>query len=299
MSKLNKEREAFKAALQKNASIAASLPLANSTSRNVLQQPQVIIEESSTILQRPIASYIFTILSFLKERQNTFLTFEEINQQIRKEMFSGSNHFNSIVDYPEIMKRIKGNSQFQVNSQEGIRFIPLLRITNRMEFLSILSQTPNGLSINELREGTPSSLIDSIINSLLSEGLILMMPIGNSTNSDTIIFEQLSSDTSIIDAGFRRLWRNTTVPLEDSELRGLMVKLKLKIHGPTQEKGAPSEFGGIEGARERMASSRAKRSSKSLSNDNKKKENPYRRIKITNDYLDGIDLNDSPLNGNE
>lgn len=297
MSKLNKEREAFKKALQKTGSLAASLPLPSKLVE-VGVSGQIFTEEhqsmdQSTILQRPIASYIFTILSLLKERQNIFVEIEEINENIRKNMFSSSLHFTSILDYPQIMKRISTNPQFELTQEGCIRFIPLLSIANKTEFLSLLSRTPTGLSIQELKEGTPPKLIDSIVDELLKEELILEMPIGNSTNSDTIIYESLlAPPTTSIDPGFKRLWRNTKVPQEDSELRGQMVKLKLKVHGPTQERGAPTEFGGIEGARERMASLKKRPNRSSSSSASKKKENPYRRIKITNDYLEGIDLND-------
>lgn len=301
MSKLNKEREAFKRALQKTGSLAASLPLpsklvevgaSEGTSGELFIEEHQSMERS-TILQRPIASYIFTILSLLKEKQNIFVEIEEINENIRKNMFSGSLYFTSILDYPQIMKRIKTNPQFQLTQEGCIRFIPLLSIANKTEFLALLSRTPTGLSIRELKEGTPPKLIDSIVDELSKEELILEMPIGNSTNSDTIVYESLLvPPTTSIDPGFKRLWRNTKVPQEDSELRGQMVKLKLKVHGPTQERGAPTEFGGIEGARERMASLK-RRPNRSLSSlASKKKENPYRRIKITNDYLEGIDFND-------
>lgn len=97
-----------------------------------------------------------------------------------------------------------------------------------------------------------------------------------------IIFANDTCIPTPIDSAFKALWDSIKLPADDEQLRQAIRRAGMTVSSqdPLLSKGLPSSQSGSSPSLTPGAKKSAKRS--------------FRRIKITNDYLEGIDLSIDP-----
>lgn len=165
---------------------------------------------------------------------------------------------------------------------------PPFNIRSKDDILKVLKSTADlvGIDILPMRESFPK--IDAVVAELHRSGDILVIR-SRDEAAKTIFRNSLRLDRPVSDE-FKRLWHDTPVPADDVELHSAMEKSGLKIAGLRLSPSLSSPSLSIS-----TAASGGDASSISGGATRKKTvKRPFRRIKITNDYLEGIDLSIDP-----
>lgn len=132
----------------------------------------------------------------------------------------------------------------------------------------------SGIDISELKEAYPR--VEEACMELSRKGeLYLIRP---KEDGPKVIFYNDYQAQITVDQNFKQLWGHVQVPADEFELRDALDRAGLKSCS------RPSTSGPGAGSSVKRAEDKKKASSR-----------PYRRrIKITNDYLEGIDLSLDP-----
>lgn len=224
---------------------------------------------STTVGGRPINSYVHAILSYLKDTERP-VSLEEILQKLNVNL-----HLQT-----DVLDRILRNERVSYDEHSStLEYHAVFAIKSKQDIVTLLKQRPNlaGIEYAELKESNPR--IDEYINELTKEGQLFL--VRTKDDGPKVVFLNDTKTRGPVDEIFRQLWMSTIVPHDERELIKVLETAGLKAHGrpierPNKTVSSKSETSGENGGKK----SSAKR--------------PFRKIKITNDYLDNIDLNIDP-----
>ena len=188
----------------------------------------------------------------------------------------------TLSSHPDILDKILRNDRIAYDEKAGLLFYQATyTIHNKEDLLTVLKNQRNlaGIELAELKEVNP--LVDEMALELArSRDIFLIRPREDSTTR--VLFYNDYKITRPVDAEFKQLWATTSVPSDDVELRVAIERAGMKAHNKTFTSTTllTSSLAASTIAAEKQRKKAAKR--------------PFRRIKITNDYLEGIDLNLDP-----
>lgn len=270
---LQKQHEAFRKAMQNQPTLTR--PAAVTSSGTLLIEPVArhtpspasSMTSSTTVGSRPINSYVHAILSYLKDAERP-VPLEEIFQKLNVNLHSQT----------DVLDRILRNERISYDEHGSmLEYHAVFAIKSKQDIITLLKQRPNlvGIEYAELKESNPR--IDEYINELVKEREIFL--VRTKDDGPKVVFLNDTKTRGPVDEIFRQLWMSTIVSHDERELRRALEAVGLKAHGHPLERPNKAVKSEASGGREGRKSS-AKR--------------PFRRIKITNDYLDNIDLNIDP-----
>lgn len=273
---LQKQHEAFRKAMQSQPTILrppAATPDSGMppdlTTRRV-PSPSPSLASSTTTGGRPVNSYVHAVLAYLKGVERP-VSFGEILQKLNIDLSLQT----------DILDRVLRNERVSYDEDDStLEYHAMFAIRTKDDVITLLKQRPNlsGVEYAELKESTPH--IDEFITELVRERQVFL--VRAKEDGPKVVFLNDTRTRGPVDEVLRQLWASTTVPHDEQELRRELEAVGLKPHGRSIERAgqvASPKPGLVAGDKEKRKNS-AKR--------------PFRKIKITNDYLDNIDLNIDP-----
>lgn len=255
---LKDQQEAFKRQLKNQPIISKPVLLKPKTETNDTGK------ETSTPFtgNRPINSYIHSIITLLKS-SNVPLDLSKINESL------GIN----LEAHTDFLEKVCLNERISFNlSNKTLSYQPPYNIRSKADIIPVLKSQSNmdGLSLTELKDTIPK--LEEAIAELVKSGDIYSLKIKE--DGPRIIFYNDYKLSIPVSQEFKEMWLETSASADETLLRSAMEQSGLKCIS----KSAKMDFeasGNLENVR----------------NPKKKPiKRPFRRIKITNDYLEGIDL---------
>jgi len=254
---LQKQQEAFKRQLLNQPII----PKAVAQSHQAPSYGTEISNIPAFIGNRPINSYIHSVISHLRSKDRP-VTIAEISQTIGVDLEANAILLDKVclndrIYFDSLTRKLSYHPPYNLRTRSDI--IPALKSQNDLE----------GICLSEIKDTIPK--LDEALGELSKSGDIFVIRIKD--DGPRVIFYNDYKITIKVSPEFKNLWSDTAAPLDDSQLYALMNQSGLK---PQTKPDLTDKNTIVDDGRHL----------------NKKKtiKRPFRRIKITNDYLEGIDL---------
>ncbi|PJF17265.1 hypothetical protein PSACC_02922 [Paramicrosporidium saccamoebae] len=178
----------------------------------------------------------------------------------------------NLTTQPDLLEKVCRNDRI-FYSNNTLRYEPAFAIRSKEDIIEALRKRNDmtGIDLAELKEAYPK-IEEACIDLAKRKEIFLIRP---REDGPKVIFLNEFKVENVVDADFRHLWSQVAVPSDDFELRESLEKAGMK---------ACSQTTGMSLATTKPRDSKKKTTAK----------RPFRRIKITNDYLEGIDLSIDP-----
>jgi transcription initiation factor TFIIE subunit beta len=280
---LQKQKDAFTEALKRQPVFEApALKRASSPSLSTASVASSSSAASSQIINgRPINSYVHAIITQVKAAERP-VSFDEINSRLNINLHQHS----------ELLDKVLRNERVSFDPQSStLNFESTFTVRNKDDILALLRMRPNGSGVlmSELKDAHPKA--EEMLSDLVQQKEIFL--IRGKDDGPRVAFLNDDPNTSRlsktpIDAEFLHLWNSIAVPDDEQEVRVALENAGMKTLSKfTIGSNARNELGFA--SADSQPSLHAGRIRKAPG-----AKKPFRRIKITNDYLEGIDLNLDP-----
>lgn len=258
---LQKQQEEFKKVMLRQQAIVRPSP---SPQEAPIIAPSPVPSSASS--GRHINSVIHAIITLLKSTNGMPVTLQRI------QTVTGFD----LAAEPTLLDRLLRNEHIVFEEhQRTLAMRQSLPIKNKEELLQLLKSQRNGtpLEINELKETTP--LLEDMAMELADEHkAFVFKPREDSSNK--LIFLNDYPNYPNVDSILKRLWTSTDVPADTNQIVASLEKSGMRPHSKASA----------------MLPRPAVQEERTNGRDKKPvTKRPFRKIKITNDYLEDIDLN--------
>lgn len=179
---------------------------------------------------------------------------------------------------PDLLDKICRNDRVTYDGQV-LHYNPAFNIKSKEDILLALSkrQDMSGIDLAELKEAYPK--VEDAVMDLVKRKEIFL--IRTREDGPKVLFLNDFKVERQLDADFRHLWSSISIPPDEFELRAAIFKAGMK---PSSSGASNNNGNGTNGAQPIVQKKKAVA------------KRPFRRPKITNDYLEGIDLSIVPEN---
>ena len=259
---LQQQHEAFKKTMQSQAKVQKLTSHTTFASTS----PSFSIS-SSTAGNRPANAHVHAIITYLKENDRP-VSLEEIQTRFNVDLLSANR---------EILEKILRNDLVSCDGKT-LRYHAAFSIKSKTDIIDLFRRRNylSGIDLFDLKQS--NTKVEELVHDLARDQEIII--IRAKDDGPKIVFLNDYKVKKLVDDQFKRLWSGTIVPADDLELKEVIESAGMKAHTRTPQQNTLAAV------------------ASALAVDNRhKKAAPrkrFRKIKITNDYLEGIDLNIDP-----
>lgn len=259
-SSLKKQQEAFKKVLSRQPQISTPVRIIPQSSSSQSSVDSAAASSLNVAGGRHINWYIHSIIMYLKSA-NRPVSLKDIEQELSIDFAQN----------PIFLERVSLNDRVTFDhDNRTLTYIPPFNVRNKNDIVPALMKQPHmaGIDFAEIKDAFPN--VSEAIAELCAQKKVHVVSLKD--NGKATIFLNQSTMDPKVDDEFKAMWSNVNVPEDIHELHAAMNRAGLKVSSDSESPAT------------RPAASKDQTKKKSS-------KRPYRRIKITNDYLEGIDLN--------